>query len=256
MYFRLLKETDSYGKEVEAMAQENKKGFNKHKLLTIVGAVLCAILIPILLVNITLIVKSFVNVDEVPGIGGYSPLFVLTDSMYPEIESGDLIICQSVDASTIKVGDVISFFDPEGNGTSVVTHKVIEILNKDGALSFRTQGTNNNTPDALPVPAENLVGIYKFRVAGAGSVAMFLQTTPGLIVCIVLPIGIFVAYEVIRRRKLDKENQEDTKALLAELEALRAQQAAQQAANQANAPTTSSPEDTPPEPSADDTSAE
>ena len=256
MYFRLLKETDSCRKEVEAMAQENKKGVNKQKLLTIVGAVLCAILIPILLVNVTLIVKSFVNEDEVPGIGGYSPLFVLTDSMYPEIESGDLIICQSVDASTIKVGDVISFFDPEGNGTSVVTHKVIEILNKDGALSFRTQGTNNNTPDALPVPAENLVGIYKFRVAGAGSVAMFLQTTPGLLVCIVLPIGIFVAYEVIRRRKLDKENQEDTKALLAELEALRAQQAAQQAANQANAPTTSSPEDTPPEPSADDTSAE
>lgn len=208
-----------------------EKGFNKQKLLTIIGAVLCAILIPILVVNVTLIVKSFVNEDEVPGIGGYSPLFVLTDSMYPEIESGDLIICKAIDPAEIKVGDVISFFDPEGNGTSVVTHKVIEILNKDGALSFRTQGTNNNTPDALPVPAENLVGIYQFRVPGAGSVAMFLQTTPGLLVCIVLPIGLFVAYEVIRRRKFDKEKQADTKALLAELEALRAQQAQQNANN-------------------------
>ena len=208
-----------------------EKGFNKQKLLTIIGAVLCAILIPILVVNVTLIVKSFVNEDEVPGIGGYSPLFVLTDSMYPEIESGDLIICKAIDPAEIKVGDVISFFDPEGNGTSVVTHKVIEILNKDGALSFRTQGTNNNTPDALPVPAENLVGIYQFRVPGSGSVAMFLQTTPGLLVCIVLPIGLFVAYEVIRRRKFDKEKQADTKALLAELEALRAQQAQQNANN-------------------------
>ena len=104
-----------------------EKGFNKHTLLTVVGAVLCAILIPILVVNVTLIVKSFVNEEEVPSFGGYLPLFVLTDSMYPEIESGDLIICQTIDASEIKVGDVISFFDPEGNGTSVVTHEVIEI---------------------------------------------------------------------------------------------------------------------------------
>ena len=235
-----------------------EKGFNKQKLLTIIGAVLCAILIPILVVNVTLIVKSFVNEDEVPGIGGYSPLFVLTDSMYPEIESGDLIICKAIDPAEIKVGDVISFFDPEGNGTSVVTHKVIEILNKDGALSFRTQGTNNNTPDALPVPAENLVGIYQFRVPGAGSVAMFLQTTPGLLVCIVLPIGLFVAYEVIRRRKFDKEKQADTKALLAELEALRAQQAHAQQAQQ-NANNNPSPAEEPKEPPAEtpaETSAE
>lgn len=242
-----------------------EKGFNQQKLLTIIGAVLCVILIPILVINVTLIVKSFVNQDEVPSVGGYLPLFVLTDSMYPEIESGDLIICQTIDPSEIKVGDVISFFDPEGNGTSVVTHKVIEILNDNGTLSFRTQGTNNNTPDALPVPAENLVGIYRSRIPGAGSVAMFLQTVPGLIVCIVLPIGIFVAYEVIRRRKFDKEKQEDTKALLAELEALRAQQAhaqqahAQQAAaNQAKAAETpvETPEEAPTESSEDNTPAE
>ena len=230
-----------------------EKGFNKHTLLTVIGAVMCVILIPILVVNVTLIVKSFVNEEEVPSFGGYLPLFVLTDSMYPEIESGDLIICQTIDPQEIKVGDVISFFDPEGNGTSVVTHQVIEILNKDGTLSFRTQGTNNNTPDALPVPAENLVGIYCVRVPGAGSVAMFLQTTPGLIVCIVLPIGIFVAYEVIRRRKFDKEKQEDTKALLAELEALRAQQAA---AQQAAAPAEAPAEATPEEPASEDNNAE
>ena len=232
------------------MAKE--KSFNKQKVLTIVGAVLCAILIPILVVNVTLIVKSFVNEEEVPSFGGYLPLFVLTDSMYPEIESGDLIICQTIDAAEIKVGDVISFFDPEGNGTSVVTHKVIEVLNENGALSFRTQGTNNNTADKLPVPAENLVGIYQFRVPGAGNVAMFLQTTPGLIVCVVLPIGIFVAYEMIRRRKFDKEKQADTKALLAELEALRAQQAANQASAPAEAPAEPAPE----EPASEDNNAE
>lgn len=105
------------------MAKE--KTSTAHKILTIVGTVLCIILIPILLINITLIAKSYINKDEVPSIGGTLPLIVLTDSMYPEIESGDLIICRTAEADEIEVKDIISFFDPAGNGASIVTHRVI-----------------------------------------------------------------------------------------------------------------------------------
>ena len=69
----------------------NKEPTSKlHKTLTIVGIVLCVILVPMLIVNCTLIIKSFVNKDEVPNIGGLMPLIVLTDSMYPDIKSGDI----------------------------------------------------------------------------------------------------------------------------------------------------------------------
>lgn len=106
----------------QEMTQKEK---SRQKLMTIIGIVLCVILVPILIVNLTLIVKSYVNTDEVPTIGGYCPLIVLTDSMYPDIKSGDLIIAQEIDAADVKVGDVISFFDPAGNGSSVVTHRLI-----------------------------------------------------------------------------------------------------------------------------------
>lgn len=194
-----------------------------HRVLTIAGTVLCMILIPILLINITLIAKSFINKDEVPSIGGVLPLIVLTDSMHPEIESGDLIICHTAEAEKIKVNDVISFFDPAGNGTSIVTHRVIEIIEKDGKIFFRTRGDNNNTEDKELVPADNLVGIYKMRIAGAGHIAMFMQSTAGLIICVVLPIILLVGYDLIRRRIYEKSKKEDTDALLAELETLRAE---------------------------------
>lgn len=202
-----------------------------HRVLTIVGTVLCIILIPILLINITLIAKSYINKDEVPSIGGAFPLIVLTDSMYPEIESGDLIICNTTEAKDIKVNDIISFFDPAGNGASVVTHRVIEIVDKDGAIYFRTRGDNNNTEDKQLVPAENLVGVYKMRIAGAGHIAMFMQSTTGLIICVVLPIILLVGYDVIRRRVYEKNKQSDTDALLAELEALRAEKAEKEKAS-------------------------
>ena len=202
-----------------------EKTSTAHKILTIVGTVLCIILIPILLINITLIAKSYINKDEVPSIGGTFPLIVLTDSMYPDIKSGDLIICNTAEAEDVKVNDVISFFDPAGNGTSIVTHRVIEIVEEDGEILFRTRGDNNNTEDKELVPAENLVGVYKMRVAGAGHIAMFMQSTAGLIICVVLPIILLVGYDIIRRRIYEKNNKQDTDALLAELEALRAEKA-------------------------------
>ena len=78
------------------------------------------------------------------------------------------------------------------------------------------------------VPAENLVAVYKNRVPSLGNVAMFMQTTQGLIICVVCPILLLVGYDMIRRRKYEKSNKEDTDALLRELEELRAQKAAKE----------------------------
>ena len=200
----------------------------KQKVMTIVGTILCIILLPVLVINVTLIVKSYVNTDEVPTLGGYCPMIVLTDSMFPEIEKGDLIICRTIDADKVKVGDVISFFDPASSKSSVVTHRVLEVINEGGKLSFKTKGDYNNTEDRLPVPAENLVGIYQTRIGGAGNVAMFLQSTPGLILCVICPAALLIGYDVLRRRKYEQSQKQDTDALLAELEALRAMKAQQE----------------------------
>ena len=209
----------------------NKKTKSNHSpsqtILSVLGTVLCLILAPILILNVSLIIRSFTAPDEVPRVGKWLPLVVMTDSMYPEIHSGDLIICQVKEAEEVQVRDVISFFDPAGNGTSVVTHRVIEIKNEDGRIAFITQGDANNTADARPVPAEKLVGVYHTRIAGVGNVIMFMQTTQGLLLCVVLPIVLLMGYDMLRRRKFEKTNQQDTDDLLRELEELRAQKAKQ-----------------------------
>jgi signal peptidase len=195
-----------------------------HRLGTALGVVLCVLLLPILLVNLILIAKSYTNRDQVPSVGSFLPLIVLTDSMYPGIQSGDLIICRTAEPETVQVGDVIAFFDPAGDGTSVVTHRVAAINHENGTLTFTTKGDANNAADQAAVPAENLVGVYRSRIAGAGNVALFMQSTTGLVVCVVLPLLLLVAYDVLRRRMYERSQQKDTDALRAELEALRAAQ--------------------------------
>ena len=204
--------------------QEKEKSSLGHKILTGIGIILCVILIPILVINCTLIIKSYTNKDQVPSISGIFPMIILTDSMYPEFESGDLIICNTAEPEDIKAGDVICFYDPEGNGTATVTHRVQEVITDDeGNLAWITKGDANNTEDLPTVPTKNLIGVYKTRLKGLGNVAMFMQTTQGLIICVICPIILLVAYDVIRRRAYEKSKKKDTDALLAELEALRAE---------------------------------
>ena len=209
------------------MAKE--KSSQSNKILTVIGIIACVILVPILVINLTLIAKSFLNKDQVPNVAGKLPLIVLTDSMYPEIESGDLIICKTEKPENIRVGDVISFFDPAGNGTSIVTHRVMEVTEQGGQLAWRTKGDNNNTEDRLLVTEDKLVAIWHgTRLPGFGNVALFMQTTPGLLICCVCPILLLVGYDLLRRKKLEKSQKQDTDALLKELEALRALKAAQE----------------------------
>ena len=228
--------------ESGAQAKGNGNTGKKVSPLTIVGIVICVILVPILIVNVTMIVKGLVNKNKVPTFFGRAPLIVLTDSMSPLIKAGDLIVVKSVDPAQVKEGDVISFFDPASSGNAVVTHRVLK-QNKTEAdklpawhnmdnlpgiegegenLIFRTQGDFNNTRDEDPVPADKLVGVWTgFCWRGAGNVAMFLQSTPGLILCIGVPIVLLVAYELIRRKIYEKSKQRDTDELLQELEELK-----------------------------------
>lgn len=192
-----------------------------HKVLTVIGTALCVVLIPILIINCILIIKSYTS-EEVPNVAGTLPLIVLTDSMYPVIRSGDIIICKTAEPEEVQVGDVIAFFDPAGNGSTIVTHRVMEVTQQSDQIAWRTKGDNNNAEDRLLVTEDKLVAVYNdIRLAGLGNVALFMQTAPGLILCVVCPILLLVSYDMIRRRLYEKNNKQDTDALMAELEELR-----------------------------------
>ena len=225
-----VEETSAQAEKNEATAAETADSAKpqktaKDRVLTAIGVLLCLILAPILIANMTMIIKSYTNADEVPSFGGYCPFIVMTDSMSPVINGGDLVIDKVVsDPSEIQKGDIISFFDPASSSNSVVTHRVVEVVKEAEGISFRTQGDANNTEDDDLVPADKVVGVYLTKISGAGNVILFMQSTPGLVVCIALPILLLIGYDAIRRRRYEKQQQADTEALMKELEELRAKQ--------------------------------
>lgn len=205
---------------------KTKKKNDKGLILNIVGIFLCIILLPILIVNCILIVKGAVNKDQVPTLGGYAPLIVLSGSMDPDIKEGDMIIVKIVDTDDLEEGMYISYYDPDSSNSSIVTHAIEKKIvdPETGEVSFETKGINNDLDDKTPVPAENVIGVYVTRIGTLGYVALFMQSTPGLIVCVVLPLAAFITSDIIRRKKNDKAKQSDMDKLRAELEALKAAQ--------------------------------
>lgn len=196
--------------------------------LNIIGIILCIVLVPILIMNLILIVKSFADPDSVPSINGYSPLIVLTESMDPDIKAGDLIITKSIDKNDIEVGMTVSFFDPNSDSGAVVTHQIIEKIIQDGQVLYRTKGINNNIADRELVPEDNVIGEYTgTRFAGLGSIVLFAQSTWGLVICILIIVilfGIFILSSYLCNKKRSAESTDNSLAeAQAEIQALKEQ---------------------------------
>lgn len=177
--------------------------FNKVK--KVVSILILVILLPILFVNGVILIDSFIHPDKIPSFFGWKPFIVLSGSMETEIFAGDLAIVKEVDTEIIKENDVIAFKD----GDIVTTHRVIDIIEENGITKYKTKGDNNNVEDNGYVLAEQIEGLYQFRVSKIGNLAMFTQTPIGMIICLSIPVGLLILIQMSDTRK-NKEYQSNS----------------------------------------------
>ena len=185
-----------------------------YRIATVIGIVLCAALIPLLVVNVTLIVKSLVWPEKIPDFMGYKPFIVMSGSMAPDIMVGDLIITQEADPEDLSAGDVIAYRYGE---ESVITHRIQEVTRQDGALAFITKGDANNVEDNEVPTADRVEGRLRWTLPGLGNAAMFLQTPGGLLLAAGSPVLLFILIDTLRRRRADKTEQKKSSLLEEEL---------------------------------------
>jgi len=180
----------------------------KGKMSKLLTVLVCIILIPILLVNISIIIQANTNEDEVPSVLGYKPFIVLSGSMESEIFKGDLVIVEVTNPNDLKVDDIIAFRDEQD---TVTTHRIIEKVTNDGIPYFVTKGDNNDSQDQNLVAYEDVEGIYKFRIPKVGNIFMSLSE-PTTIIIIVL--GITVIFGLGFYTSMKKENAKEREEFL------------------------------------------
>lgn len=120
---------------------------------------------------------------------------VLTGSMTPTYEVGSLMVVTPVDVSDVGVGTTIAF-SPVDGGERLVSHRVIERLELDSGIAFRTQGDANRMPDAQLVPARQVRGRVRWHVVGLGRWLRWLEWPRGLFVLVVPALAALVVGEL------------------------------------------------------------
>ena len=161
------------------------------------------LIMPILIINVILIIKTNLNKNQIADVMGYKPFIVLSGSMEKIINIGDLAITKNIDSKKIKIGDVIAF----RKDNIVILHRVKEIHNDGDLLKFKTKGDNNNVADDFFVDSNLIEGVLYTKIPYLGSVLLFLSKPVGLIIIILVIIVISMGLYFInfRNSKIDIE---------------------------------------------------
>jgi signal peptidase I len=112
---------------------------------------------------------------------GSSPVYVVVSkSMVPTLEVGDLVIAQSVPFSSIHVGQVIIYVQPDplgGCGGLTIVHRVVAITSQ-GLITQGDDRVTNPLPDEPyewpPVSASCVKGVVVLAVPYLGLVSMLI----------------------------------------------------------------------------------
>lgn len=145
--------------------------------------------------------------------------------------AGDIVIIKNVDdPRALQAGDVIAFMSTNSvSYGETVTHMIREVRKtEDGkVLGYVTYGTNTGTNDEALVEPEYVLGAYSGKLPGVGNFFAFVKSTPGYIVCILVPFLLLILYNgvnVIRLfRQYKREQMADMQAEKEKLEAERAE---------------------------------
>ena len=145
--------------------------------------------------------------------------------------AGDIVIIKNAeDPRALKKDEIISFMSTNSvSYGETVTHMIREVkTDKDGrVIGYVTYGTNTGVDDEALVEPEYVLGVYAGKLPGVGRFFAFVKSTPGYIVCILVPFLLLILYNgvsVIRLfRQYKREQMADMQAEKDKLEAERAE---------------------------------
>ena len=148
-------------------------------------------------------------------------------------DAGDIIIVKNVkDAKALQPGDVISFMSTNSvSYGETVTHMIREVKLSDTGkvIGYVTYGTNTGTDDEALVEPEYVLGTYAGKLPGVGNFFAFVKSTPGYIICILVPFLLLILYNGVNVIRLfRKYKQEQTDMMNAEREQIEQERAENQ----------------------------
>lgn len=160
-------------------------------IISIIKFILSIIII--LIVGIIL-VQRFSNNNI--SVAGFRIFTVVTESMVPKYEVGDVLLVRQTEPTDIKVEDDVTYMGKIGAfADKIVTHQVIKIESgEDGKLKFHTKGIANDAEDPL-VSEEQIYGVVQAKLKILTYLNGIINNMYGMYFLIIIPLAIIIFTE-------------------------------------------------------------
>lgn len=164
-----------------------------NKIKNILCIPIFILLFSLLLYNIVLITRAIVNPDKTPCFFGIKTYVIVSGSMQPELNIGDMVVVKEVSDMDLNVGDIISY----RNGQSIITHRIHQVNYVDGKKQYITKGDYNNIQDSIVITIDSIEGKVINNLKGVGYISLFLQSKYSIIIITI----VFFIYLLSKKNK-------------------------------------------------------
>ena len=184
------------------------KKFLDNKFVKIfMGIIKVAVWIAAILIVVVIVTQRVF--DNKAAVGDYRIFTIATGSMIPVYNISDVILVGSKDYDKIKIGDDLVYMGEQDTYKGkIITHRVINIENKDGTYYYTTKGVNNPLED--PVVSQNQVyGVVLYKTVFLTFFSHILNNPYGFYFLIFVPIALLIFLEILDYIKEREEKVED-----------------------------------------------
>lgn len=181
------------------------------KVIKSILSVIKYLVLLVFFVYIAIVVVQNVTNNKA-SIGGYHVFTIVSESMVPKYQIGDILIVKSVDPSTLKVKDDITYQGTEGDFEGkVVTHKLIEITKDEkGNPVYITEGIANVMPDP-EITGDQIVGKVVYKTKVLSLVNKLLSNKFVFFLVIFVPIFGYAIIKILKLINNVSDDEEDEK---------------------------------------------
>lgn len=142
-------------------------------------------------------------------LGGIRIFNIISESMIPKYNIGDVLVVQDVAPENIKVGDDIAYIGQESTfNQKIVTHQVIKIDYKDGEYIFHTKGIANILEDPL-VHENQVFGKVVYKIWTLSFISKLVGNIYVVFFGIFVPMVILIFWTILKLKGLTGEEDDD-----------------------------------------------
>jgi signal peptidase I len=139
-----------------------------------------------------------------PNFLGYQLKTVLSGSMEPTFKTGSIIAIKPIkELESLTETDVITFIQ---QNQTLVTHRIVNVINNGGNLLYQTKGDNNDDVDTQLVLSQNIIGEFAgFTIPYVGYLIEFAKSSKGTAILLFIPGILLLLYSGITISKALRE---------------------------------------------------